>query len=94
MQVVPPASSFPLLAGHARAYVAFDVVFRLLRHLGYEVTYVRNFTDVDDKIIARAADSGEDPLALARRFIDEFQVDMVRVKGVLLCSTLLCCIML
>lgn len=42
-----------------------------------QVTYVRNFTDVDDKIIARAAQSGEDPLALARRFITEFHADMV-----------------
>jgi cysteinyl-tRNA synthetase len=65
-------------------YVAFDVIFRFLRHLGYEVTYVRNFTDVDDKIIARAAapaaeggGGGEDPLALAHRFIGEFQADMV-----------------
>ncbi|PSC76096.1 cysteine-tRNA cytoplasmic isoform X1 [Micractinium conductrix] len=62
--------------GHARVYVAFDVIYRFLRHLGYDVTYVRNFTDVDDKIIARAAQSGEDPLALARRFITEFHADM------------------
>ncbi|EFN53199.1 hypothetical protein CHLNCDRAFT_137034 [Chlorella variabilis] len=62
--------------GHARAYVAFDVIYRLLRHLGYAVTYVRNFTDVDDKIIARAAAAGEEPLALARRFIAEFHADM------------------
>lgn len=91
--------------------MAFDVLYRLLRHLGHEVTYVRqgrgrrqqhracrcwqlrlyqaskflhcllncacrNFTDVDDKIIARAAAAGEDPLALSRRFIREFHVDM------------------
>ncbi|KAL4431628.1 hypothetical protein ABPG77_001470 [Micractinium sp. CCAP 211/92] len=62
--------------GHARVYVAFDVIYRFLRHLGYEVSYVRNFTDVDDKIIARANAVGEDPLALARRFIDEFHTDM------------------
>ena len=58
-------------------YVAFDVLYRLLRALGYEVRYVRNFTDVDDKIIARAAAAGgEDPLALSRRFIAEFGTDM------------------
>jgi hypothetical protein len=42
---------------------------------------VRNFTDVDDKIIARAAPSGEEPLALAARFIDEFHTDMVGAAG-------------
>lgn len=63
-------------AGHARVYVAFDVLYRFLQHLGYDVQYVRNFTDVDDKIINRAAESGEDPLALSARFIDEFHTDM------------------
>ena len=54
-------------AGHARVYCCFDVLVRVLRHLGYSVTYVRNFTDIDDKIIARGREAGEDPLALARR---------------------------
>eukprot|EP00798_Chlamydomonas_sp_ICE-L_P028258 gene28258-31363_t len=62
--------------GHARVYVAFDVLYRFLCHLGYDVQYVRNFTDIDDKIITRAAENGEDPLALSRRFIEEFNVDM------------------
>ncbi|WIA09089.1 hypothetical protein OEZ85_008502 [Tetradesmus obliquus] len=62
--------------GHARVYVAFDVLYRLLRHLQYDVQYVRNFTDVDDKIIARAAATGEDPPALSARFITEFHTDM------------------
>lgn len=53
-------------------YVAFDVLYRLLRLLRYDVQYVRNFTDIDDKIIARASERGEDPLALSSRFIDEF----------------------
>lgn len=57
-------------------YVAFDVLYRLLSALGYDVQYVRNFTDIDDKIIARAAQSGEDPLALSARFIVEFHTDM------------------
>ena len=48
-------------------YCCFDVLYRLLRHLGYEVQYVRNFTDIDDKIIARAAEIGEDPLQLSQR---------------------------
>ncbi len=62
--------------GHARVYVFFDVVQRFLRHLGYEVTHVRNHTDVDDKIIERAAERGEDPLELSQRYIDAFNEDM------------------
>ncbi|CAL1378817.1 unnamed protein product [Linum trigynum] len=62
--------------GHARAAVVFDVLFRYLQHLGYEVTYVRNFTDIDDKIIKRANDLGEDPLSLSNRFCDEYLDDM------------------
>eukprot|EP00250_Pteridium_aquilinum_P020606 c24879_g1_i2 orf=57-1139(+) len=62
--------------GHARVYVSFDVLFRYLMHLGYEVKYVRNFTDVDDKIIARAAQLGEDPLQLSDRYCKEFHADM------------------
>ena len=57
-----------LPAGHARVYCAFDVLIRLLQHLGYEVYYVRNFTDIDDKIIKRAAETGEEPLALSTRW--------------------------
>ncbi|KAF9616660.1 hypothetical protein IFM89_031524 [Coptis chinensis] len=62
--------------GHARVYVSFDVLFRYLKHLEYEVCYVRNVTDVDDKIIARANELGEDPLSLSRRYFDEFRCDM------------------
>ncbi|CAK9159509.1 unnamed protein product [Ilex paraguariensis] len=62
--------------GHARAYVAFDVLYRYLKHLGYDVVYVRNFTDVDDKIIRRANELGEDPLTLSGRFCQEFLEDM------------------
>ncbi|KAH9625844.1 hypothetical protein KSS87_004851 [Heliosperma pusillum] len=62
--------------GHARAYVTFDVLHRYLKHQGYEVFYVRNFTDVDDKIIARANELGEDPISLSRRFCNEFLQDM------------------
>jgi cysteinyl-tRNA synthetase len=62
--------------GHARAYVAFDVLYRYLKALGYEVTYIRNFTDVDDKIITRANKEGEDPTQLSQRFINEFHIDM------------------
>ncbi len=62
--------------GHARCYVAWDVVYRYLKFAGYEVTYVRNFTDVDDKIIKRANERGMDPLALAQENIDFFYADM------------------
>lgn len=48
-------------------YCAFDVLLRYLRHVGYDVDYVRNFTDIDDKIIKRAAENGEDPLQLSQR---------------------------
>jgi cysteinyl-tRNA synthetase len=62
--------------GHARSYVVWDVVVRHLRARGLEVRYVRNFTDVDDKIIARANERGEDPVAMASRFADSFLEDM------------------
>ncbi|MCS5558789.1 MAG: cysteine--tRNA ligase, partial [Oceanospirillaceae bacterium] len=56
--------------GHARAMVAFDVITRYLRHAGYAVEYVRNITDVDDKIIKRAVENGETCDQLTQRFID------------------------
>lgn len=62
--------------GHARSIVLFDVIFRYLRTSGYDVTYVRNFTDVDDKIINRANEVGENWKDLAERFVHEFYVDM------------------
>ncbi|MEC8207337.1 MAG: class I tRNA ligase family protein, partial [Pseudomonadota bacterium] len=45
--------------GHARTFVGFDVIVRYLRHIGYDLKYVRNITDVDDKIIKRANENGE-----------------------------------
>lgn len=64
--------------GHARAYVVFDVLYRLLRHVYGEnhVTYVRNFTDIDDKIIERAQEVGQEPTALAQHFIADYHEDM------------------
>ncbi|MEZ4442453.1 MAG: cysteine--tRNA ligase [Polyangiaceae bacterium] len=62
--------------GHACAMVIFDSFVRYLRHRGWEVKFVRNFTDIDDKIINRANEAGEDPLARAQRFIDEFHREM------------------
>lgn len=62
--------------GHARAMVVFDTFVRFLRHRGWTVKFVRNFTDVDDKIIRRAVECREDALALAQRYIDHFHRDM------------------
>jgi cysteinyl-tRNA synthetase len=62
--------------GHARSVVVFDVIARYLRQRGFEVTYVRNFTDVDDKIIRRANETGQNPGAVAARFIEAFYTDM------------------
>ncbi|MBM4291449.1 MAG: cysteine--tRNA ligase [Deltaproteobacteria bacterium] len=61
--------------GHGRAMVAFDAFVRYLRHRGWAVRFVRNFTDIDDKIIRRALERGEEPLALAQRYIDAFHED-------------------
>ena len=61
--------------GHARVMVVFDVVARYLRSLGYDVNYVRNITDIDDKIIARAIEAGEDFSQLTQRFINEMHQD-------------------
>ncbi len=61
--------------GHARMMMVFDVVVRYLRHLGYTVTYVRNVTDIDDKIIARAVENGEDFRALTKRFTQAMHED-------------------
>jgi len=58
--------------GNARTFTSFDVIVRYLRHRGFKVTYVRNYTDVDDKIIQAAKQTGEEPFALADRFIAEF----------------------
>ncbi len=56
--------------GHARSMIMFDIVVRYLRSQGYEVTYVHNITDIDDKIIKRAEENHEPIDALTQRFID------------------------
>jgi len=61
--------------GHARVMVAFDVMVRHFRHRGFKVNYVRNITDIDDKIIVRANENGEDFLALTERFVQAMHDD-------------------
>jgi cysteinyl-tRNA synthetase len=68
--------------GHARVLVVFDIVYRHLKRLGLDVTYVRNITDIDDKIIRRAAENGEAIEALTERFIGAMHEDADRL-GVL-----------
>ena len=61
--------------GHARVMIVFDMVVRWLRQSGFEVLYVRNITDIDDKIIQRALENGEPIAALTNRFIDAMHAD-------------------
>ena len=61
--------------GHARVIVVFDMVYRWLKASGYDVTYVRNITDIDDKIIKRAAENNESIHTLTQRFIDAMHED-------------------
>lgn len=62
--------------GHARSALAFDMIVKYLRYRDLKVTFVRNFTDIDDKIIARANEQSTSSEKLANRFIDEFYLDM------------------
>ncbi|MGE0682236.1 MAG: cysteine--tRNA ligase [Candidatus Binatia bacterium] len=66
--------------GHARALVTFDVIYRYLRFLDYDVTFVRNFTDVDDKIITRANERGISSQELSELYIREFNEDMTALR--------------
>jgi cysteinyl-tRNA synthetase len=68
--------------GHARMLLVFDVISRYLRHRGFKLTYVRNITDIDDKIIRRAAENGEPIAAFTERFIAAMHEDCARL-GVL-----------
>ena len=66
--------------GHGRSMVAFDLITRWLRHSGYDLTYVRNITDVEDKIINRARENGEPIDALTARMIDAMHEDERRLN--------------
>ena len=65
--------------GHARAGIVFDMIYRYLLHSGYDVTYIRNYTDIDDKIINRANREGTDYRTVADRYIAAFDEDMERL---------------
>ncbi|MEM5853158.1 MAG: cysteine--tRNA ligase [Candidatus Aenigmatarchaeota archaeon] len=62
--------------GHAKTYIQFDVIARYLRYKGFEVFYLQNITDLDDKIIDRAKKEGTDPQTIARKFEKEYYEDM------------------
>src|SRR4030066_328107 len=66
--------------GHAKSAINFDVIVRYLRHKGYDVKHVTNFTDVDDKVIARANEMGIDALKLSESLIEEYFRDMDGLK--------------
>jgi cysteinyl-tRNA synthetase len=78
MYVCGPTTYAAAHIGHAYSAIAFDTIRRALTWLGYQVKYVRNVTDVDDKIIKAANALGEDPVALAARFADDYNRDMAR----------------
>lgn len=65
--------------GHARPCIVYDVLVRHLRSRGLRVTYVRNVTDIDDKIIRRAAENGEEPASLSARMFESYRTDMERL---------------
>ena len=65
--------------GHARSAIVFDTIYRYFRYRGYDVTFVRNFTDIDDKIIKRANEEGVDTKTIAEKYIAEFNTDMGRL---------------
>lgn len=66
-------------AGHARTYTVFDVLNRFLRARGYKVTHCRNVTDIDDKIVNRARENGEEPLALSKRMSEQADRDLTAI---------------
>nr|MBX2860436.1 cysteine--tRNA ligase [Vampirovibrio sp.] len=66
--------------GHARCYITWDVLYRFLKLAGYDVTYARNVTDVDDKILARAKESGQAPDQVAAVNYDSFLADMAALN--------------
>ena len=79
MYVCGPTTYNYIHLGNARPIVAFDVVRRYFTYRGYDVTYIQNFTDVDDKIINRANEEGMDPKDLANKYIEAYFEDAGRL---------------
>ncbi|NLW07775.1 MAG: cysteine--tRNA ligase [Clostridia bacterium] len=82
MYVCGPTTYNYIHLGNARPLVVFDTLRRYLEYRGYEVFYVQNFTDIDDKVIKRAQEEGQEPLKVANRYIEEFfrDADALNVK--------------
>jgi cysteinyl-tRNA synthetase len=82
MYVCGPTVYADAHVGHAMSSIVFDLIRRYLEYKGFEVRHVMNFTDVDDKIIARAASLGEDPVVLANRYTETYkeQLDHLNVR--------------
>jgi cysteinyl-tRNA synthetase len=78
MYVCGPTTYAPAHIGHAYSAIAFDTIRRCLTFLGWDVQFVRNVTDVDDKIIKRANELGEDPVHMSARFTADYNRDMAR----------------
>ncbi|NES68135.1 MAG: class I tRNA ligase family protein, partial [Okeania sp. SIO2D1] len=66
--------------GHARSYIAWDIIRRYLMWRGYQVRYVQNFTDIDDKILNRARETGTSMESVAERFTETYFEDMKRLN--------------
>ena len=66
--------------GHARTFVSFDVIVRYLRSIDYEVQYIRNITDVDDKILDRSKELAIDPIELTEKYIESMQDDFLSLN--------------
>ncbi len=75
MYVCGPTTYDLIHLGNARPLIVFDTVRRYFEYSGYEVNFIQNFTDIDDKIINRAREEGADPLALAEKYIKEYYKD-------------------
>lgn len=80
MYVCGPTVYAKAHVGHAMSSIVFDVVRRYLEYKGYRVFHVMNYTDVDDKVIDRANELGEDPLKLAERYIREYRQHMLELN--------------
>ncbi len=80
MYVCGPTVYSDAHVGHAMSSIVFDFIRRYLEYRGYEVRHVMNFTDVDDKIIARAAKLGDDPAALANRYTETYKAQLDRLN--------------